>query len=193
MLTRWDPFSEALSLREAMNRLLEDSFVRPSGDSQNGSSSSTMLALPLDIYDNGDALVVNANLPGFKPEDVNITVHGDTLTIQARSTENKEDKGKNYLVRETRYGSYARSVTLPSQIQSDKAEAQFDNGVLHLTLPKAEQSKPRQIKVSANNNQMIEGQVNKVSNTSNTNGATNTNGTVNTNPITDTTPVGNQK
>jgi HSP20 family protein len=164
MLTRWDPFNEVLSLRDAMNRLFEESFVRPYGSNQDGANSSAY-ALPLDVYDNGDELVVNANLPGFKPEDVNITIHGDTLTIQAKTTENREDKGKNYLVREMRYGSFARSITLPTQVKADLANAQFENGVLHLTLPKAEQAKPRQIKVGNSNSHLIEGQAQSITTT----------------------------
>jgi HSP20 family protein len=149
MLTRWDPFNEALSLRDALGRLFEESFVRPPALASGTSSTTPMLTLPLNVYDNGNELVVNADLPGFRPEDVNISVDGDRLTIQAKSNESHEDKGKNYIMRETRYGSYARTIVLPTQVKADNAQASFENGVLHLTLPKSEQSRPLQIKVTA--------------------------------------------
>jgi len=150
-LVRWDPFREMTSLRDAMDRLFEDSFVRPSRlwiDSGRGQ-------LPLDMYQTSNEVVVKATLPGFKPEEVDISITGDTLTIKAEHKEEQEVKDEDYFYKERRYGAFSRSVPIPVQVKSDKAEAIFENGILTLTLPKAEEVKPKQIKVKAKT--MIEG------------------------------------
>ena len=91
--------------------------------------------------------MVKASLPGVKPEDVQITVHGDTLTIQGESKFEEEKKGERWHLRERRFGSFQRSLSLATPVNSDKAQADFEHGVLTLTLPKAEGAKPRQIKI----------------------------------------------
>jgi len=142
-LERWDPFREAISLRDAMNSLLQESFVRP-GSMQGQSGHGT---LPLDITETENEFVVKASLPGVKPEDVEITVHGDTLTIRGESKGEEEKKGEHWHLRERRYGSFQRSVALATPVNSDQAQAHYEHGVLTLTLPKSEAAKPRQIKV----------------------------------------------
>jgi HSP20 family protein len=142
-VTRWDPWGEMLSLREAMNRLLEDSYVRPVGGNAVQSSGN----LALDIWQDQDSIEVTAALPGLKPEDVDITIQGDVLLIRAEQKQQTERKQGNYLVRERRSGSFSRAVQLPVMVDADKANAEFQNGVLHLTLPKAESVKPRSIRV----------------------------------------------
>jgi len=92
---------------------------------------------------------VKAVLPGAKPEDVDISITGDTLTIKAEHKEEQEVKEEDYFYKECRYGTCSRSVTIPVQVKADKAEAVFENGILTLTLPKAEEVKPKQIKVKA--------------------------------------------
>jgi len=142
-IQRWDPFGEAISLREAMNSLLQDSFIRPGA--AGGQEGHGML--PLDISEGEDAFVVKASLPGVKPDDVQITVHGDTLTIRGETRAEEEKKGERWHVRERRVGALQRSVTLATPVASDKAEARFENGVLTLKLPKSEAARPRQIKI----------------------------------------------
>jgi HSP20 family protein len=142
-LERWDPFREAVSLRDAMNALFQDSFVRPSGPLAQGGGAT----LPLDVSENENEFVVKASLPGIKPEDVQITVHGETLTIQGQSKFEEEKKDERWHIRERRAGSFQRSIVLPVPVDSDKAQAAFEHGVLTLTLPKSEQAKPRQIKI----------------------------------------------
>jgi HSP20 family protein len=104
--------------------------------------------LPLDISENENEFIVKASLPGVRPEDVQITVHGDMLTIRAEIKDEKEKKDEHYYLRERRYGHFQRTVTLATPIAADKAQAHFENGVLTLTLPKAEGAKPKQIKVN---------------------------------------------
>ena len=143
-LERWDPFREAVSLRDAMNALFQDSFVRPSGASAQGGG----VALPLDVSENENEFVVKASLPGVKPDDLQITVHGETLTIQAESKFEEEKKEERWHIRERRAGSFHRSIVLPVPVESDKAQASFEHGVLTLTLPKSEKARPKQIKVT---------------------------------------------
>lgn len=144
-IDRWDPFREAISLRDAMNSLFQDSFVRPGGvPAQNGVS-----ALALDVGETENDFVVKAALPGVKPDDVQITVHGDTLTIRGESKVEEEKKGEHWHFRERRQGVFQRSLTLSAPVDSDKAQAEFEHGVLTLTLPKSESAKPRQIKVGS--------------------------------------------
>ena len=141
-LVRWEPFRELMSLREAMDRLFEESFVRP------WRLMPFEFGTPaVDMYQTDEAVVVKASLPGVKPEDIDISVTGDTLTIRGESKTEEEVKEENYLRRERRFGSFCRSVTLPGGLLTDKAEANYTNGVLTLTFPKAEEVKPKSIKV----------------------------------------------
>jgi HSP20 family protein len=142
---RPSPFGELLSLRQAMDRLFEDSFVRPGSW---GQGSAEGLTLPLDVSTTSDELVIEAALPGVRPDDVDITVEDGTLTIRAETaTERTEGEG-DYLVREIRRGMFTRSLSLPTGLEPDKAKATFKDGMLTLRVPKAEQVKPRQIRIS---------------------------------------------
>jgi HSP20 family protein len=129
-----------LSLREAMNQLLEDSYIRPAPGGTRGN-------LALDIFEDANNVEVTATLPGMNPEDVAITVQGDVLMIKGQHKQEQERKQGNYHLRECRTGSFYRAVQLPCAVQPDKAQAEFRNGVLHLTLPKAEETKPRIIPI----------------------------------------------
>jgi HSP20 family protein len=143
--SRWDPFREMVSLRDAVNSLVQESFVPPNGARSERGAAFT---LPLDITEAENDFVVMASLPGIKPEDVQTTVLGDTVTIRGESKADGEQNGQNWLVRERRFGSFQRSVSLGMPINADMASAQFENGVLTLTLPKSEQARPKQIKHS---------------------------------------------
>jgi HSP20 family protein len=155
---RPSPFGELLSLRQAMDRLFEDSFVRPGSW---GPGSGEGMALPLDVSTTNDELVIQAALPGVNPDEVDITVEDGTVTIRGETkTERSEGEG-DYLVREIRRGTFSRSVSLPTGLEPDKATATFDNGILTLRVPKAEQVKPRQIRISPTaNGQSSNGQSN---------------------------------
>jgi len=143
-LIRWQPFSDMVPLRQAMDRLFEDSFVRPSRfTGLFGEGAET----PIDIYQTDEDVVVKASVPGIKPEEVDVTITGDTLTLKGETKTEEEVKKENYFRKERSYGAFSRSILLPSSLQTDKAEATFENGVLTLTIPKAEESKPKQIKI----------------------------------------------
>lgn len=144
MLMRWEPFRELVSLREAMDRLFEESFVRPWGALTRWAEGPAV-----DMYETDDAVVVKAALPGVKPEDVEISVTGDTLTLRGEVKREEKVREENYVRRERYYGSFCRSLLLPTRVVADDAEAVFENGVLTLTLPKAQEVKPKTIKVKA--------------------------------------------
>jgi HSP20 family protein len=144
---RTDPTYDMVSLRDAMNFLFQESYVQPSGARTERVGAETF-ALPVDIAEAENDFVVTASLPGIKPEDVQTTILGDTLTIRGESKASEERNGKNWIVRERRVGAFQRSVNLGTPINVDAATAQFEHGVLTLTLPKSEQARPRQIKLS---------------------------------------------
>jgi HSP20 family protein len=138
-------FGELMTLRSAVDRLFDDDFFRPF---QVGSVSFEGAGIPLDVTTDADALTVEAALPGIKPEDVEITVENGTLTISGTTSEARKAEDGSYLVQEIRRGTFSRSLTLPNGLEPDKAEATFEHGVLRLRIPKAEQMKPRQIRIS---------------------------------------------
>jgi HSP20 family protein len=142
-LTRWEPAREMMTLREAMDRLFDDAFTRPLSI-QDGWSAPA-----IDMYQTDDEIVVRASLPGFKADDVQINITGDVLTLRGEIKHNEEKKEKAWHMREQRWGSFERSVALPTNVVADQANADFENGILTITLPKAEEAKPRTISVKA--------------------------------------------
>jgi len=144
-IIRWEPLREMVTLREAMSRLFDDSFVKPFA----GLVDAGGLALALDVMDTEDDVIVQATVPGVKLEDLDITVAGDVLTIRGEFKSEQKTEGAHYLRQERRYGAFERSVALPTTVVADKASTNFENGVLTLTLPKAEAVKPKTIKVKA--------------------------------------------
>jgi HSP20 family protein len=145
-LVRWEPFRDLISLREAMDRLFEESIVRPRTEWLAPVGAGT---LAVDMYETNDAVVVKSAIPGIKPEDLDISITSDTLTIKGETKVEEELKEKHFIHQEHRYGSFCRSLTIPMPVVAGKAEAEFENGVLTLTLPKAEEAKPKAIKVKA--------------------------------------------
>ncbi len=145
-IVRWEPFRDLITLREAMDRLFEESFIRPRVGWLAPLGAG---ALAVDMYETDQDVVIKSSMPGVKAEDLDITITGDTLTIKGETkTEEKVEKA-NYIRQERRYGAFCRSLTLPTTIVAEKAKAEFENGVLTLTLPKAEEVKPKTIKVKA--------------------------------------------
>lgn len=140
-IIRWDPFSEAINLRQALDKLAEEGMKHPGFIFNEGPMPS------VDIYENDNDFSIKASVPGVKQEDLDISIVGDTLTIKGEVKAEEEEQGKNYYRQECRYGTFARSLTLPAELNTDKAEASMENGMLTLTIPKMEKAKPKAIKV----------------------------------------------
>ncbi len=145
-LTRWDPWRNTLSLREAMDRLLEESFLKPSEGSLLPVGEE---GLAVDVYTTDDDVIVKAAVPGVDPEDIDISIVGDTLTIRGEIRSEEEISDENYVRRECRYGAFRRSLVLPTAVEDEAAEAEIENGVLKLILPKSEQVKPKTITIKS--------------------------------------------
>ncbi len=141
-LIRWDPFERGVSIRDAMDRMFEDSFMR-SWPFHQGEARP----LALDVYETDDSLVVEGSLPGIEPEDLDVSISGNILTIKAETSQEKEEEKSKYYYRERRYGAVQRTVTLPVDVNADKVEAHFENGVLRLSLHKVEEAKSKRIDV----------------------------------------------
>ena len=144
IVRRRSPFGDFMTFRQAMDRLFDDETFRPFswGSVVDGPT------MPLDVTTDAEALTIEAALPGIKPEDVDITVENGTLTISGKTAEERKAEEGSYLIQEIRRGTFSRSVTLPNGLEPDKAEATFEHGVLRLRIPKAEQVKARQIRIS---------------------------------------------
>jgi HSP20 family protein len=142
-LTRWEPFGGATTMQDQVNRLFHDVFER-----QGGESSLTAWAPAVDIYESEHELVVKADLPDIDPKDLDIRVENNILTIRGERKFEKKVNEENYLRVERAYGSFARSFTLANTVNSDAIKAEYQNGVLTLSIPKKEEAKPKQIKVN---------------------------------------------
>ena len=143
-LMRSQPLREVLSLRDAMDRLLEDSFVRPA---RGWITSEMGLKVPLDMYESDGNLVIKADLPGLEAEDVDVSIHDHTLTIKGEYQAEEEREEEDVHIRERRCGKFERAVRLPTGVDTEATEATFEGGVLELTLPHTEAAKPKQIPV----------------------------------------------
>lgn len=151
-ISRWDPWGDIVSLREAMNQLFEESFARPRG----GGAASGM-SLAVDVQETADSYVIQTSVPGVKQEDVTISLLGSTLTIRGERKEQRtEEREGRWLIRERQTGAFQRSVTLPGSVDGDGATADFADGVLTITLPKAERDKVRQIAVRGGRPEAVE-------------------------------------
>jgi HSP20 family protein len=150
LVRRTSPLGELVSLRQAMDRLFEDSFVRPRTWAFGGVEN---YSFPVDVTNGPDSITVEASLPGFKPEEVDITVENGVLSIDAETrSERREGEGEN-LVQEIRRGHVSRMISLPTGVEPDKATATFEHGMLKLQIPKAEAVKPKQIRITATTNE----------------------------------------
>lgn len=144
IVRRPSPFGELMTLHQAMDSLFDEDH-RPFRWLSGGVDGP---ALPLDVTTSDDTLTIEAALPGIKPEDVDITVENDTVRISGKTATERTAEEGSYVLQEIRRGNFSRSVTLPTGLEPDKATATFEHGILRLEIPKAEQVKPRQIRIS---------------------------------------------
>jgi HSP20 family protein len=144
-LTRWEPAREMMTLREAMDRLFDDAFTRP----LSLRDSWSMATPAINMYQTDNDVIVKASIPGIKAEEVQINITGDVLTLKGEVRNEEERKERAWHIREQRFGSFERSIALPTAVKSDQAEAVFENGILTITLPKADEVKPKTINIKA--------------------------------------------
>ncbi|MGH9340500.1 MAG: Hsp20/alpha crystallin family protein [Acidobacteriota bacterium] len=141
-LARWEPFRDLVALQDRMNRLFNQSL-------HGGEDiSSSRWSPPVDIFETGDELIVKAELPEVKREDIDIRVENSTLTLQGERKLNSEIKEDNYHRIERRYGSFSRSFTLPTTVNPEQIKANYQDGILEIRMAKRPESKPRQIQIS---------------------------------------------
>jgi HSP20 family protein len=143
-LIAWDPFRELSTMREDMERFFDSMAGRYPRE-----RAEVYWAPPVDVEETDNSVVVRAELPGMKKEDIKVTVSEDTVTITGERRHEAEEKGKTFHRLERAYGSFLRTVALPAPVESGKAAASYKNGVLELTLPKSEKVKAREIAIES--------------------------------------------
>lgn len=148
-IVRWSPMREMVSLRDEMNRLFERAFDDAPLTQWRTSAN---WGLAVDVAENDDAYIVKASVPGMNPDDLNITISDNVLTIKGEYKSDETISEERYHIRERRYGSFGRSISLPMPVNADDVEANYESGVLTLTVPKAEEVKPRRITVNVTKN-----------------------------------------
>ena len=143
-IVRWEPFRDMIVLEGRLNRLFQQG-LGPLRDQE----SLRAWAPPVDIYETEKEIVLKADLPDVKPEDVDIRMENNTLTLRGERRSEKDVKDENYHRVERQYGSFSRTFSLPTTVDADKIDARYESGVLRVVLPKREEARPKQIKVQA--------------------------------------------
>jgi HSP20 family protein len=151
-LNRWDPSADFSVIRNVMDRFFDQPAVRRQFRVGEDLGPS---ALSVDVVETGDTYVIKAAVPGVDPNDVEISVEEDVLTIRGEFTKQEESSEENYLRREIRFGSFQRQLRLPPTVEPEKAQATFENGLLKLSIPKKPEARARSIKITPNG--VIEG------------------------------------
>jgi HSP20 family protein len=154
-VSRWDPFQDLLAIQDEMNQLFGRAVGQGPGRGQ-GQSGDRVWAPALDISERKDAYVVTVEVPGIKAEDLDITLEDGLLTIQGERRFTQESSEQQFHRVERRYGSFRRSITLPAQVQAEQIEASFEDGVLQVIVPKAEEAKPKKISVRSGGGRQVE-------------------------------------
>ena len=154
MFTRYDPFREFVTLQDRMNRLFRD----PRGpEGQDESLSTTAFAPPVDVYEDEHNVTLKIEVPGIDEKDIDVRIENNTLTVHGERKFEKEEKEENYRRMERQYGSFTRTFTLPSTVNHDNVQADYDKGVLKIKLEKKAEAKPKQIKVNVGSQKTLEG------------------------------------
>ena len=145
-LVRWDPFRDLAGFRQAMDRMFEDTLGRASGRSNEDELGAWTLGI--DVAEDNDEYLVSAAVPGVAPEQIEIGIDDDVLTISGEFEDKRKKEEKSYVRQELRYGSFRRSLRLPPTVDVEKAKADFEHGMLTLHLPKRPEAKARSIKIT---------------------------------------------
>ncbi len=145
VLTRWEPFREFATLQDRINRVFRDSYSSADRDE---SLTTSSFAPAVDVYEDEHKVTLKIEVPGIDEKDIDVRVENNTLTVHGERKIEKEEKEENYRRVERQYGSFTRTFTLPQTVDTDKVSANYDKGVLNVTLPKKAEAKPKQIKVN---------------------------------------------
>ncbi len=152
MITRWDPFREMSTLQERMNRLFSDQL----GAITHDEALTGNFVPPVDVYEDENSIQVRLEVPGIEEKDIDIRLENNVLTVRGERKFEKEEKEENFHRIERRYGSFTRSFTLPSTVNPEDVQADYDKGVLRIRLAKRAEAKPKQIKVNINAGKTLE-------------------------------------
>lgn len=154
MITRWDPFREFVTLQDRMNRLFRD----PRGPvGQDEPLTTTAFAPPVDVYEDEHNVTLKIEVPGIDEKDIDVRIENNTLTVHGERKFEKDEKEENYRRVERQYGSFTRTFSLPSTVNHDNVQADYDKGVLKIKLAKKAEAKPKQIKVNVGGQKTLEG------------------------------------
>jgi HSP20 family protein len=152
VLTRWEPFREFSTLQDRMNRLFRDSF----SEGREESLTTAAFAPAVDVYEDEHNITLKIEAPGVEEKDIDVRVENNTLTVHGERKFEKDEKEENYRRIERQYGSFTRSFTLPTTVDSEKVSANYDKGVLKITLVKKAEAKPKQIKVNVGSEKTLD-------------------------------------
>jgi HSP20 family protein len=152
VLTRWDPFREFSTLQDRMNRLFHDSF----GEGRDEALTTTGFAPAVDVYEDEHNVTLKIEVPGIDEKDIDVRIENNVLTVHGERKFEKEEKEENYRRIERQYGSFTRSFTLPNTVDSEKVNANYEKGVLKITLAKKAEAKPKQIKVNVGSERTLD-------------------------------------
>jgi HSP20 family protein len=154
LLTRWDPFREFVTLQDRMNRLFRDSYGT---EGREEALTSTTFAPPVDVYEDEHSVTLKIEVPGIDEKDIDVRIENNTLTVHGERKFEKEEKEENYRRVERQYGSFTRTFTLPNTVEQDSVHADYEKGVLKISLAKKAEAKPKQIKVNVGGSKTLEG------------------------------------
>ena len=152
VLTRWDPFREFSTLQDRMNRLFRDNFA----ESREEALTTTGFAPAVDVYEDEHNVTLKIEVPGIEEKDIDVRIENNLLTVHGERKFEKEEKEENYRRIERQYGSFTRSFTLPNTVDSEKVNANYEKGVLQVTLAKKAEAKPKQIKVNVGSERTLD-------------------------------------
>jgi HSP20 family protein len=156
LLTRWDPLRDLTTMQNRINRFVRESY-RPEGPEEE--LTTTSFAPPVDIYEDEHTIAVKMEVPGIDEKDIDVRIENNTLTVHGERKIEKEEKEENFRRVERQYGSFTRSFTLPSSVDTGQVNANYDKGVLKISLAKKAEAKPKQIKVNVGSDKSLEAKV----------------------------------
>src|SRR5437660_12936803 len=159
LLTRWEPFRDLATMQDRMNRMNRLFREAYSPEEPEESLTTTNFAPPVDIYEDEHSITLKLEVPGIDEKDIDVRIENTTLTVHGERKMEKEEKEENFRRVERQYGSFTRSFTLPTAVDTGQVSADYDKGVLKINLAKKAEAKPKQIKVNVGGQKTVEAKV----------------------------------